>query len=133
MDWQRVNYILAMAHFAQINDLNVVTQVIVVNNEVTDNLPFPDSEPVGVAFCKSLFGEATNWKQTSYNSSFRKNYAGAGYSFDADLDAFIPPQPFPSWILDTNTCKWVAPVPYPDDGNTYYWDEATLSWVIVNP
>lgn len=119
-----------MAHFAQLDDSGVVTQVIVVNNAVINDAPFPDSEPSGIEFCKSLFGGDTIWRQTSYNSSFRKNYAGMGYSYDANLDAFVPPQPFPSWVLDTYTCKWAAPIPYPSDGKTYYWVEDTLSWVL---
>ena len=120
-----------MANFAQLNEKYIVTQVIVVNNETIDNLPFPESEPMGVAFCQSLLGPTTNWKQTSYNASFRKNYAGIGFTYDQALDAFIPPQPYPSWLLNTTTCQWEAPVPYPNDGKTYVWDEATLSWVEV--
>lgn len=118
-----------MANFAQLNEKYIVTQVIVVNNETIDNLPFPESEPMGVAFCQSLLGSTTNWKQTSYNASFRKNYAGIGFTYDQALDAFIPPQPYPSWLLNTVTCQWEAPVPYPNDGKNYKWDEATLSWV----
>lgn len=120
-----------MAHFAQLDGSYIVTQVIVVSNETIDNLPFPDSEGIGVAFCQSLFGSATNWKQTSYNANFRKNYAGVGYNYDPVLDAFIPPKQYPSWLLNTTTCQWEAPVPYPNDGKTYVWDEATLSWVEV--
>lgn len=123
-----------MAHFAQLNGNNVVVQVIVVNNATIENLQFPESNPVGIAFCQSLYGADTVWQQTSYNASFRKNYAGVGFTFDADLDAFIPQQPYPSWILNTTTCQWEAPVPYPNDGKLYTWDEATLSWVEVpNP
>ena len=120
-----------MANFAQLNENYIVTEVIVVNNETIDNLPFPESEPVGVAFCQSLYGSTTVWKQTSYNANFRKNYAGIGYTYDPVLDAFIAPQPYPSWLLNTVTCQWEAPVPYPTDGGYYVWDEATLSWVLV--
>jgi hypothetical protein len=120
-----------MANFAQLDGSYLVTEVIVVNNETINDLPFPESEPVGVAFLQSLFGSTTVWKQTSYNANFRKNYAGIGYTYDPVLDAFIPPQPYPSWLLNTTTCQWQAPVPYPDDGKTYIWDEATLSWVLV--
>jgi hypothetical protein len=74
-----------MAHFAKLEN-NIVSEVIVVNNETVDNLPFPESEPIGVAFCKSLFGEETEWKQCSYNSTFRVNYPGSGYKFMADLN-----------------------------------------------
>jgi len=120
-----------MAHFAQLNDTSIVLQVVVLNNETIQNLPFPDSEPVGVAFCQSLFGDATVWKQTSYNASFRKNYAGIGYTYDPALDAFIAPQPYPSWALNTTDCQWNAPVPYPTDGQRYAWDEPTTSWVLA--
>lgn len=121
-----------MAHFAQLNLNNLVTQVIVVNNETVHNLPFPESEPVGVEFCKSLFGYNTNWKQTSFNSSFRKNYAGIGYTYDPSLDAFVAPQPYPSWSLNTETVMWEAPTPYPDDGKVYEWNEDSLSWIPVS-
>ena len=95
-----------MANFAQLNENNIVTQVIAVNNDVINNLPFPDSEDVGIEFCQSLFGLDTTWKQTSYNANFRKNYAGIDYKFDNQRDAFIPPQPYPSWILEEETCRW---------------------------
>jgi hypothetical protein len=121
-----------MANFAQLDENYIVTEVIVVNNETINDLPFPESEPVGVAFLQSLFGSTTIWKQTSYNANFRKNYAGIGYTYDPVLDAFIAPQPYPSWLLNTTTCQWEAPVPYPSDGKTYIWDEATLSWVLVD-
>jgi len=98
-----------MAHFAQLNNDSVVLQVIVVDNNVVYNLPFPESEPIGVAFCQSLFGSSSIWKQTSYNASFRKNYAGIGYTYDPVLDAFIPPQPSPDCTLDVQTCRWVCP------------------------
>jgi len=120
-----------MANFAQLDENYIVTEVVVVNNETINDLPFPESEPVGVAFLQSLFGSTTIWKQTSYNANFRKNYAGIGYTYDQVLDAFIAPQPYPSWVLNTTTCQWQAPVPYPDDGKMYIWDEATLSWVLV--
>ena len=116
-----------MAHFAQMNG-NTVAQVIVVNNETIEHLPFPESEPVGIEFCRSLFGPDTEWKQTSYNASFRKNYAGIGFTYMADIDAFVAPQPYPSWVLNIHA-QWEAPVPYPTDGGMYRWDEATLSWV----
>ena len=117
-----------MAHFAQLDNDNKVTQVIVVANEelLLDGI---ESEVKGILFCKSLFGEDTKWVQTSYNGTIRKNYAGIGYTYDADKDAFIAPQPYPSWILNTNTCKWEAPVPYPTDGKLYFWDEELSNWV----
>jgi hypothetical protein len=80
-----------MAHFAQLDENNVVIQVIVINNEVIQNLPFPESEPIGVEFCQSLYGTDTVWKQTSYNNNFRDVYAGIGYSYDPVLDIFVAP------------------------------------------
>lgn len=116
-----------MAHFAQLDENNIVLQVIVVNNnELMED--GNESEAKGIAFCQSLF-PSTNWMQTSYNANFRKNYAGIGYAYDAVRDAFIPPQPYPSWVLSEDTCRWDAPVPYPTDGKMYYWDEATTSWI----
>lgn len=122
-----------MAHFAKLDENNIVTQVTVITNDTVDNLPFPESEPIGISFLTDLFGEGIKWVQTSYNANFRRNFAGVGYSYDASLDAFIPPQPYPSWIFNPNTCQWDPPVPYPNDGKVYYWDEATLSWVLMEP
>jgi hypothetical protein len=121
-----------MAHFAQIDENNIVQQVIVVNNDTLGNLEFPESEPVGIEFCQSLFGAETLWAQTSYNASFRHNYAGIGFFFDKAISpdgAFIPPQPFASWTLNTETYQWESPVPYPDDGKLYVWDESAKLWV----
>lgn len=120
-----------MAHFAKLDENNIVLDVNVVNNSDCDDLPFPESEPVGVAFLTQWSGGYTNWKQTSYNGNFRKNYAGIGFEYDATLDAFIPPKPYPSWLLNTIICQWEAPVPYTADGKVYRWDEATLSWVLA--
>lgn len=118
-----------MAHFAKLDDQSIVIDVNVVSNETLNNLPFPESEPVGVAFLTDWSGGYTNWKQTSYNANFRKNYAGIGFTYDPVLDAFIAPKPFPSWLLNTETCQWQAPIPYPTDGKNYYWNEETQSWV----
>ena len=118
-----------MAHFAKLDADSIVTDVIVVNNESIDNLPFPESEPVGVTFLIDWSGGYSNWKQTSYNAQFRKNYASSGYSYDIGRDAFIPPRPYPSWLLDEQTCQWDPPVPYPTDGKPYVWDETTKTWV----
>ena len=120
-----------MAYFAQLDDASNVLRVLSVNNDAIDNLPFPESEPAGVAFLQSIFGDTGVWKQTSYNCNFRKNFATSGFTYDPVLDAFIPPKPYPSWLLNTNTCRWKPPIPYPNDGKNYYWDEATLSWVEV--
>lgn len=115
-----------MAHFAQLDDNNIVTQVIVVANDelLLDGV---ESEIKGILFCKSLFGEDTKWKQTSYNGNIRKNYAGIGYTYDASNDYFYAPQPYPSWTLDTDA-RWQPPVAMPTDGKMYTWNEATLSW-----
>lgn len=120
-----------MAHFAKLDDDNVVIDVNVVNNDTIDNLPFPNSEPIGVAFLTEWSGGYTNWKQTSYNANFRKNYASLGFAYDAVLDAFIPPKPYPSWLLNTQICQWNPPSPYPEDGGYYRWNEQSQSWDIV--
>ena len=120
-----------MAHFAQLDENNIVTQVIVVNNNETHDENGIESELKGVQFCQSLFGENTRWIQTSYNATKRKNYAGMGYEYDANRDAFIPPKPFPSWVLNESNCLWEAPIPMPIDSNLYTWDEPTQSWIEV--
>jgi hypothetical protein len=124
-----------MAHFAKIDvTTNVVLEVNVVNNADIDDLGFPESEPVGIAYLQPWSTPDTYWKQTSFNKSFRKHYAGVGYNYSFELDAFIPPQPYPSWSLDETTCLWTPPVPYPNDPNPfnlYDWDESNLSWVKV--
>lgn len=120
-----------MAHFAQLDNNNQVIQVIVVNNSELLDENGQESEAQGIAFCQSLF-PGTRWAQTSYNASIRKNFAGIGYTYDADRDAFIPPKLFDSWILDEATCRWQPPVVYPSDGKQYRWDELTLSWVEIN-
>lgn len=122
-----------MAHFARLDENGTVTQVIAVhNNELLDENGV-ESEAKGIAFCKSIFGAESRWKQTSYNGNFRKNYAGIDYRYDDARDAFIPPQPYPSWVLNEATCLWQAPVPKPDSEGLYRWDEPTLSWIEVTP
>ncbi len=102
-----------MSHFAEIDNNNIVQRVIVAEQD------FINSGAVGDSF---------RWVQTSYNNNFRKNYAGVGYKYDKTRDAFISPQPYPSWLLDEDTCRWEAPTPMPDDGKMYTWDEDTTSW-----
>jgi hypothetical protein len=115
-----------MAHFAKLDDNNIVIDVIVVhNNELLDN-GF-ETEAKGISFCQSLFGG--KWKQTSYNSNFRKNFATVGYVYDSVRDAFIPPKPYNSWILNEESCIWVAPIELPKDNNKYIWDEGLLNWI----
>jgi hypothetical protein len=121
-----------MAHFAKLDKDNVVTEVHVVNNIEMLAADGSESEMMGVAFLIRWSGGYSNWKQTSYNGKIRKNYAGIGYTYDAQRDAFIPPQPFPSWTLNENTCLWDAPVDYPADGERYQWDEETTSWMLIN-
>jgi len=104
-----------MAHFAELDTANIVLRVLVVDNNEVDNLPFPESEPVGIAYMQSLFGSDTIWRQTSYNSSFRYNYCSEGFTFDANVSpdgAFIAPWLGEGWVLDTDTYKWVKePIP----------------------
>ena len=114
-----------MAHFAQINSDNVVTQVIVVSNDDCAGGTYPASDSVGAAFCNNLLGGT--WKQTSYNNNFRKRYAGIGYTFNGALDAFVPPKPYPSWTLNEETADWEAPVERPEEGS-WVWNEATQEW-----
>ena len=119
-----------MARFARIEN-GIVQQVVVVDNNVIQDENGDEQESLGIAFCRSLYGANTTWVQSSYNKNFRKNHAGEGYSYDASRDAFIPPQPFDSWILDETTCLWEPPTAYPDDDNDYVWDEASTSWVLI--
>lgn len=116
-----------MAHFAEIDENNIVKKVIVVhNNELLDENDV-EQEQKGIEFCVSHFGG--NWVQTSYNGSFRKNYAGIGWTYDPIRDAFIPKQPFDSWVLNEDTCRYEAPLPYPNDTENFYiWDENVLNW-----
>lgn len=114
-----------MAHYAQLDGNNVVTQVIVIDNKDTADANGVEKEYIGAAYCERLLGGT--WKQTSYNGNIRKNYAGIGYTYREDIDAFIAPQPYPSWTLDANA-QWQAPVVMPTDG-MYSWDEASQSWV----
>ena len=118
-----------MAHFAQLNAENLVTQVIVVANQDTADQDGVENEAIGIEFCTNLLGGT--WKQTSYNGNIRKNYAGVGYKYDATLDAFIPPQPFASWVLDEDKAQWKAPVDYPTEEGKYTWNEATLTWDLI--
>jgi hypothetical protein len=121
-----------MAHFAKLDENNVVLEVHVVhNNELLDENGV-EQEQRGIDFLINWSNGYLAWKQTSYNGTFRKHYAGIGYTYRPDLDAFVPPQPFASWTLNEGTCLWEPPVPYPTDGKMYQWDEATTSWVETN-
>jgi len=120
-----------MAHFAQLDTNHEVIQVIVVNNETLGHLEFPESELVGIEFCQSLYGFETIWKQTSYNSSFRFNYAGVGGRYDSELDVFIPPKPYQGWVFNEAEMKWESPIPYPIDGHFYLWNDELESWDLI--
>lgn len=116
-----------MAHFAELGADNEVLRVIVVhNNELLDG-DGVEQEQLGINFCQRLFGG--RWVQTSYNGSFRKNFAGNGYTYDEDRDAFIEPKPYPSWTLNEDTCIWEPPIAAPlDTDQVYVWEEETTSW-----
>ena len=120
-----------MAHFAKINSDNIVYEVIVVhNNELL--VDGNESEAQGINFLNATYKvDNVNWKQTSYNGNIRKNYAGIGFTYDADKDAFIGPKPYASWTLVNDTYIWEAPVTRPDDGEEYSWNEDTTSWDAV--
>ena len=121
-----------MAHFAKLDSNNQVLEVHVVNNNELLDASGNESEAKGIDFLTIWSGGYTNWRQTSYNGNFRKNYGGIGYTYDPQRDAFIPPKPYPSWILVETTCTWESPVPYPSDsGSSYVWDETSVSWVEV--
>lgn len=106
-----------MAHFAEINENNVVIRVLVTDNDLPNE---------GYDWLIQNLGGT--WIQTSYNSTIRKNYAGIGFTYDEGRDSFIPPKPYPSWLLNEDTCHWEAPIPYPDDDLMYQWDEEQGDW-----
>ena len=119
-----------MASFAKIGLNNKVIAVHSVVNEVLHDSNGIEREDIGVDFLTKLHGWSI-WKQTSYNNNFRKNYAGIGYTYDEDRDAFIPPKLYNSWILNESTCLWESPIPYPQDSNQYNWNEQNQSWDLV--
>lgn len=119
-----------MAHFAKIDDNNIVQQVVVISNSDCLDLNGNENETVGSTFCQNLFGGG-RWVQTSYNNNIRVRYAGIGYRYDEFRDAFIPPQPYLSWIFNELTLDWQAPIPYPNDGKVYEWNESTLQWIEI--
>ena len=126
-----------MAHFAKLDENNIVTQVIVVSNDIAT------SESAGVTFINNLYGTSDTWKQTSYNTyggthklggtPFRKNFAGVGFTYDYKRDAFIPPQPFESWTLDETTCQWFPPISYPGSSDDLVDDDIVVSSMNYNP
>jgi hypothetical protein len=121
-----------MAHFCKLGIGNIVEQVVVVNNEIITDNDGNEQEQLGVDFLNNLYHTRDVWKQTSYNNNFRKNFAGKGYFYDTERDAFIPPKPYNSWILDEDTCLWEAPIAYPDDNKNYVWNETNQTWDEIN-
>ena len=119
-----------MAHFAELDENNIVLRVIVINNDVITNENNEEVEQLGIDFCKSLYGQNTNWVQTSYNNNFRKQYAPIGSSYDQTNNVFIEAPPYESWTLNSEF-DWEAPIPYPDDGQDYLWNEETQSWDLI--
>lgn len=119
-----------MAHFAELDENNVVLRVVIVNNADTADANGVEREHIGAAFCERLFGGT--WKQTSYNGNFRKQYAGIGCMYNQTIDAFVAPKPYPSWVLNNSTAVWEAPVAKPNDGQSYDWNESTGNWVVVS-
>ena len=111
-----------MAYFAKLGIGNIVETVTAVHNDIAT------TEQAGIDFLNTHFKTNDVWVQTSKHGTIRKNSAGVGYTYDSGRDAFIAPQPYPSWLLDESTCKWNAPTPYPDDDKQYSWDEDTTSW-----
>jgi len=122
-----------MAHFAELDSTNNVIGVQVVVNEVITDNDGNEQEQLGINFLTQHNGGVGWYKQTSYNGNFRKNYAGIGYTYDPTRDAFIAPQPFPSWTLVEDTCQWDAPVAKPDDGELYQWNRDINNWSKLPP
>jgi len=138
-----------MAYFAKLNSKNIVETVISINNAVITDSNGIEQEQLGVDFINQLYKTNDVWKKTSYNTrggkyfnsdntlgdqskTFRKNYAGIGFTYDQTRDAFIPPKPYNSWVLNESTCLWNAPVAKPDNNNKYTWNEEILNWELIN-
>ena len=131
-----------MAYFAQLDENNIVVRVISVSNEITSDIFGDEHEVLGEVFCKNHTRIKNTWKQTSYNNNIRGRFAGVGYSYDEEMDIFVPPKPYPSWIFDGDTINWNPPLEYPSEdltGKKYFWDEEayqadnTTGWVLVTP
>ena len=131
-----------MAYFAKLGTGNIIETIISINNAVITDSNGIEQEQLGVDFINNLYGTNDIWKQTSYNTiggihklggtPFRKNHAGIGYTYDSNRDAFISPKPYNSWILNETTCLWEAPLPYPNDGKLYSWDEELINWIEID-
>ena len=123
-----------MAYFAKLGTGNIIEAVISINNSVITDSNGIEQEQLGVDFINKLYNTRDVWKQTSYNNNIRKNFAGIGYQYDQQRDAFIPPKPFNSWILNEDTCRWESPVTMPttelEDNQYYSWNESIINWEI---
>jgi hypothetical protein len=118
-----------MAYFAQLDFNNIVMQIVAVDDNVIGEATYPDSEQIGIEFLQSLFGNQTTWKQTSSTGEFRRMYAYVGGIYRSDLDIFVLPQPYNSWIYNVVSNNWVPPIPYPDDDTqSYMWEENGAFW-----
>lgn len=119
-----------MAHFARLED-NIVTDIVVIGNDDCKDEDGNESEAVGIVFLKDMFGQDTVWKQTSYNDNIRQRYASIGDTYNADIDAFVCPKPFPSWTINSENGEWEPPIERPADTETHYhlWDEENQQWV----
>lgn len=118
-----------MAHFAKLDNNNIVIDILVVANQDILDENGNESESKGIQFLKKIFGEDTNWIQTSYNNNFRKRYAAINGKYDFINDVFIPPKPYASWKLNNETYEWEPPIPYPSSNNyMYIWNEETVNW-----
>jgi len=122
-----------MAHFAKIDSNNIVQQVVVINNDILVNFEGNEIEQLGIEFCKSLYGQDTNWVQTSYNGNIRFRFAGIGMIYDSVNNVFLHSKPFNSWILNETTWEWNAPIAYPSDNKTYAWNEENQTWDLFTP
>ena len=120
-----------MAYFAKLGTGNIVEQVISINNSVITDDNGVEQEKLGNDFINKLYNTRDVWKQTSYNNNIRKNFAGIGYQYDQTRDAFIPPKPYSSWLLNEESCQWESPIPYPQDDNKYTWNETIKNWEVV--
>lgn len=121
-----------MGYFAQIDDNGIVQQVISISNDVLNEpeFTFPETEPIGRVFISKTLGLPGEWRQTSFNGNFRGRYAGIGFRYDPERDQFIAPQPYPSWSLDSEG-NWVPPIPQPNDGFNYHWNEENQTWDVM--
>ena len=130
-----------MAYFAQLDENNIVTRVLAISDKDCEDPSGQEVEQIGIDYCQSLFSADTIWKQTSFSGRIRKQFAAPGFAYRADLDAFIEPQPYPSWVLNLTTANWESPIGSAPDLTPeekerkcqYSWNETNIEWVIVCP